>query len=458
MSELKIEQADVDDLPEPDFPQNEYIGGPAGTGKTYLVRERAERYAGVVLAATTGIAAVNLGEGVTTINSLLGFFDTASLRDSWSQGWLASRLMKLHRAGLRHIVLDEVSMLDAEQLTILTLALDELQGRLDDGTGDGLRGSGGKVGLTLTGDFCQLPPVKAPFAFTSDHWGRYEANKTILSKFWRQTDPEFLAALQDARRGLGSRAAEYFEPYFQFVQEPDYPSVTLLAKNDEVERYNALRLSKIQGAPIVWQSLRSGKEKGEWKLIPQMLSVKAGALVMILANEREYDAETGEPQEMIYANGDLGELLDDQGRVRLKRTGEEVQVFPVTRYNLEVPQPGRAKELKQQGKTLVLVCGNPSCKVCSGKRDGECRHAKYEVVGSITYMPVRLAYATTVHKSQGLTLDEVQVDFRDRFFETGGMLYVALSRVRSPKGLRLVGSADQFVKRCRVDDRVRGWV
>ena len=69
-----------------------------------------------------------------------------------------------------------------------------------------------------------------------------------------------------------------------------------------------------------------------------------------------------------------------------------------------------------------------------------------------------VAYATTVHKSQGLSLDNVQVMFGNHFFKTPGMLYVALSRSRSPEGLRLVGSAGQFVGRCTVNPVVRSWL
>jgi len=79
-------------------------------------------------------------------------------------------------------------------------------------------------------------------------------------------------------------------------------------------------------------------------------------------------------------------------------------------------------------------------------------------MGQIEYAPLRLAYASTVHKSQSLTLDRVQVDYRDHFFSSPGMLYVALSRCRTLEGLRLVGQQGTFASRCTVDERVRGWI
>lgn len=83
---------------------------------------------------------------------------------------------------------------------------------------------------------------------------------------------------------------------------------------------------------------------------------------------------------------------------------------------------------------------------------------KWEIAGWISYLPLRVAYASTVHKSQGLSLDRVQVNIRDAFFKTPSMLYVALSRARTKEGLRLVGSAVAFVERCTTDPRLKAWL
>lgn len=78
--------------------------------------------------------------------------------------------------------------------------------------------------------------------------------------------------------------------------------------------------------------------------------------------------------------------------------------------------------------------------------------------GAVRFYPLRLAYASTVHKSQGLTLDRVQIDFRDAFFASPSMLYVALSRAREAQGLRLVGTPEQFARRCQADPRAAPWI
>ena len=424
-----------------------FLGGGAGTGKTFLCREWAADTPGVVLTATTGIAAINLGG--QTINGLLGYYNTESLRDSYVAGFLGSRLNKLKQSGLRRIILDEVSMLDGEQLTILTKVLDELAGigygigidlddgeDLDDSDADPIH----PVGLTLVGDFAQLPPVKAPFAFESSEWSRYEANTRLLSEIRRQANPEFIMALRAARRGDGKTAAEYFASRMHPTNQDDFDGPTLLAKNDAVWRFNDLRLSALK-TPLVKYAAKKWMAEGrkapsEWQHIPDTLVMKEGALVMILANVKE------DERNFAYVNGDLGEFLAQEGDVavvRLKRNGREVKVLPVTRTVTIPLEVGRRKQLKAEGK-LDLIDG------------------RKEIVGSVTYMPLRLAWATTVHKSQGLSLDKVQVNINDRFFGTPGMVYVALSRARTAEGLRLVGSPAAFAARCSVDERVKPWL
>lgn len=366
--------------------------GPAGTGKTFFTKGWAaqEKRGSVVLAATTGIAAINLGEG-TTINSLLGFFDTASLRDAYVSGFLASRLSKLHKAGLRRICLDEVSMLDGEQLTILTRVLDELAGY---GYGIGVDVDTDydadatpeesdpeyPVKLTLIGDFCQLPPVKAPFAFESPEWERYAPYTKVLTEIRRQADKDYIEALMAVRRGDAAMALEYFGDRLEPLTDHHFDGPTLLARNEEVDRFNRLRMDALPTPKVSFTATRWGKQRGEWKLIPDTLLLKEGALVMILANAKDTLSE--DPHKFLYVNGDLGDLQSAEGDVayvKLRRTGEVVRVPKVTR-EVKIPlEVGRAKALKAEGH-------------------GDRIDGKWEITGAVTYMPLRLAYATTVHK------------------------------------------------------------
>ena len=125
--------------------------------------------------------------------------------------------------------------------------------------------------------------------------------------------------------------------------------------------------------------------------------------------------------------------------VRLQRTGEVEAVFPVSR-EVKVPcDAARRAKLRADGL-------------------GDRLDEEFEIVGGITYMPLRVAYATTVHKSQGLSLDAVQVNVRDPFFEAPGMLYVALSRARTPEGLRLVGSRAALLARTTCSHKLKEWL
>ena len=426
-----------------------FICGPAGTGKTFWAKALAAQSEGITLAATTGIAAVNLGEG-TTINSLLRYYDTNSLRDAFTGGWLESQLKRHRVAGLRRIVLDEVSMLDGDQLTILCRAIDNVN---QDRGGDDP-----DLGLVLVGDFAQLPVVgaldkipSACFAFESAEWARFHAATYGLTTIRRQVDQAFMEALQAVRRGDAARALEFFGPRLEQVTLPNFQGTTILAKNEAVGKFNSLLLDKVKGRPLEFPSARWGKLRPEWGGppkppaewgVPEVLRLKIGALVMILANRNI--AERGMPPEYLYVNGDLGEVVESEkgaATVVLQRTGEAVTVVPILRENLIPLEVGRRKALREEGHPERV------------SQDG-----KHEAIGACSYLPLRLAYASTVHKSQGLSLDAVQVNIRDHFFSTSGMLYVSLSRARTAEGLRIVGTPEGFRARCVVSDRIRPWL
>lgn len=412
--------------------------GSAGTGKTYLLKQwlREAELGTLTMVATTGIAAVNLGDA-TTINALLKYFDTHSLTELYTAGMLTMRLKKLRRAGLRRIILDELSMLDGNQLTVLVRAIDECNGEGYDF--DELAEADKDLpplGLTVCGDWCQLPPVKAPFAFESPEWGRFSIQK--LTKVWRQTDDRFVEALQAARRGDGAAAVEALEPCFTDHTDPHFEGPTLLATNEAVDRYNRLRMDHLDGREHSFRAVRDGEQRPEWKKnIPDLLTLKEGCLVMVLANRYDHEEER-----YLYVNGDLGtfEGVEDGGAlVTLQRTNQTERVGLLTREVTEPLEPGERKQLKAEGL-------------------GDRIREKAKVTGSITYMPLRVSYATSIHKSQGLSLDAVQVNLREPFMASPGMVYVALSRARTLEGLRLIGTPKTLVARCTVSEKVRGWI
>lgn len=402
----------------PEEPVFMYNGGTAGTGKTYNAIKRVEAYDDAKLCATTGIAAVNLG-GIT-INSLLQYGDTNGLRACYETGKLGALLKRLTNSGYYRLIVDEVSMMDGHQLDILVTAIEELNVWL---------GENGKrlFGMTLIGDFAQLPPIKAPFVFQRPTWGRFEPNITLLTEPRRQADGDFVRALQAVRRGDRPAAMAYFGPKLVQGSEDKFDGSTILATNAEVDRYNKLRMMDLHTPQEFFKSDRVGEQLSEWtKNIPDNIEMKAGALVMILANKNMKDFG------MIYANGDLGhyvkKLHENMAEVQLIRTGTSVMVESV---------------LKEKG----VATGHTGKKL-----------PREDVKGSIRYMPLRVAYATTCHKSQGLSLDRVQIMFHNKFWASPGMLYVALSRARTPQGLRLVGTPQQFEARINVNPEIRRWL
>lgn len=428
----------------------EYVCGPAGSGKTYLTREYAAAHRGTLLTATTGIAAINLGG--TTVNACLGFFDTKSLQESYTNGFLTARLGRLWKAGVRRLVVDEVSMLSGDQLTFLVKGVEEVNGRgyvlgkwdEEDET------EPPAMGLTLVGDFAQLPPVKEPFAWQSPEWPRFAEHTVTLREIRRQTDQAFVQALRQARVGNGVAVLEALRSQLHAQTDDQFEGPTLFAKNAEVDRYNWIRLSRVQGADLYFESRRDGDQRSEWGNpkkepstwgIPIRLHTKVGALVMILANERE---DGPPPQPFIYVNGDLGEVVGGDAYhalVRLQRNGREVEVTYTRREVLQPIDSARRKELRDQGQQGRIT-----------------ENGKFEITGWIEYLPLRTAYASTVHKSQGLSLDRIQVNIRDAFFKSPGMMYVALSRCRTKEGLRIVGSEAALIERCAADPRLAAWL
>ena len=335
-------------------------------------------------------------------------------------GRLDQAIRRLWEEGTRQIIIDEVSMMSGRQIDVICKGIDYFN---EEGQGFD---SGEPMGLTLIGDFCQLPPVaekEEGFAFEAKCWDRFAENTTILTEIKRQTDLEFIEALRAVRCGKGAEAVEFFKPYMDNRIDIDYEGSTIMSKNLEVDRFNERRLSRLSDGDMRFPSDRRDKQLPEWKRnIPQVFETKRNALVMVLSNKRDPESDA-----FLYVNGDLGYLRDADERgadVELMRTGEIVRVeYTVKKHG------GRNKE----GKWSTL---------------GTCRH-----------MPLRTAYATTCHKSQGLTVDRAQINLNGQFFGYGGMAYVALSRARTQEGLRvIVGRPETFVKRCKTNPKVTQWL
>lgn len=433
------EAGDVATKPAP-VPK-EFITGEAGTGKTFTVKQRVEDdpdYA--ALCASTGIAAVNLG--AVTVNSLLKYFDTASLFENYERGHLQASIAKIIRSGVKNIAIDECSMIPAQQLDIFVDAISKVNGR---------NSTPHPLGLVLIGDMCQLPPVKAEWIFKASVWPEFHANTTKLTKVWRQSDPEFLKAINALRRGDGQTAADILQKISTFAQvtHKEWDGTTLVGKNDQVDNHNFIRLTQMKGELYNIDSARWGKQAPEWgKFIPAKLQVKVGAYVMILTN----DVQSGS---FTYCNGDTGHIVGFEPgvvQVELKRTGEVVDIRKIHRTVTTREEPIDIKGTPVEDLPEASGGRAPFGEI-SFDPEREVWH-----IGGVRFMPLRLAWASTIHKSQGLSLDAVQIDLRNNFMAEPAMTYVGVSRCRTAQGLRLIGSPELLAKRCSVDPEVTPWL
>jgi ATP-dependent DNA helicase PIF1 len=436
--------------------------GAAGTGKTYNEKKRIQENPTYgILCATTGIAAINLG--ATTLNSVLKFFDTDSLRDRFNRGGLTSTLHRIGRK-VKKLVIDEVSMMDARQLDYIYQAMFQVNEFQDM--------ANAPMGIVLTGDFAQLPPIKAPWAFEADCWEHFERNTNTLTKVWRQDNPEFLEAVNAARSGRGTKCAEILKAIgVKFIpqQEARFKGTTIMSKNDQVDNFNFSALMDVPGDAFGLKTMTWGEQAGEWKNIPETLKLKENAYVMILSNDVSGS--------FLYANGDCGTIqqkdIDGTIWVKLARNEQVVPIRPIIRYRAMRGDDAEKSLIKTFGgvakdyeydKMEHVWCDGDCGLDMPGKRDGQWGKPSYNCpsgsfnVGAIKYYPLRLAYATTVHKSQGLTLDKCQIDCRDHFFGNPGMAYVALSRCRTPEGLVVVGTPEKLAERVKIEPKVKRWL
>lgn len=446
MSKIYTETEDIDlsfeneDAAIP--PRCSFLTGLAGTGKTYQVRELIAKDASEgVLCATTGIAAVNLG--TVTINSLLRYYDTDSLTNAFISGRLTTRLAQIAKA-YRNLYVDEVSMMAAEQLDVLYQAVREANRQKSV-----LKVQPEGLGIVIVGDVCQLPPINARWIFEADCWPEFEANTTRLTHNWRQAEGEFLNALNLLRAGSGEAGASTLATTaatFTNALDLNFPGTTIMSKNDEVDRYNWNALRNVKGEKFRVQSKRWYEPQpdarwppSEWKNVPEWLELKIGAYVMILANARQAGSENLE-----YANGDCGWVVARDAHsisIKLARNDRVVEVVPIQRHVTTVDyDDANCPRVPHWGKPWF-----------------DEKSERY-VIGTVKFMPLRLAWASTVHKSQGLTLDRVQLDIRNAFFGQPAMAYVALSRCRTAEGLRIVGTEGLLARRCRIDEKVKRWV
>lgn len=368
--------------------RNVFLSGDAGTGKSYVLNAfiKLSHNKKIIKCAPTGIAALNI-DGATLHRV---FKLQAGIQEPGD--YLKDPSKVLMTADI--IIIDEISMcrLDLFEYVINTILhmdnADEKQ-------------------IILVGDFYQLPPVidesekrvieyiwdKEYFGngypFNSKYWEMLNLESILLHNIVRQDDIEFARKLQDVRMGKSS-SAKWLEENSSLEEIPD--AIYLCARNDKANEINRKKTDEIISTPHIYQAKQMGSVFSTDKPTEDNLLLKVGMRIMTLANR---------PKEG-YVNGTTGIIssMDEDRLIMCTDSGEEVEVC---RYTWEIID----YEYVENG-------------------------IERKVVGKYTQMPVKVAYAVTIHKSQGQTYNAANIN---PFCNEAGQFYVAISRVKNIKNV-----------------------
>lgn len=375
---------------------NVYLTGAAGSGKTYTLRNYIsylkEHGIGTAITASTGIAATHLGG--MTIHSWSGLGIRDYMREEEIEELQERQYLWKRYENTKVLIIDEISMLHHFRFDLLDKVCRAF--KRNDIPFGGLQ-------VILCGDFFQLPPVTrlgelpAYFVYRSNVWQEMNLKICYISEQHRQSDMTFLSVLNDIRNNnVSEDTLAHLESRYMKELGGKISPTKLYTHNENVDRINDQELTNLKaGAEKTYLMTSRGKPGivetlKKTCLAPEKLVLKTGARVMFVKNN--FDKK--------YVNGTLGEVksFDDSG-------------FPIIKIgngSLIGAEP-QSWRIEENGKILA----------------------------EISQIPLRLAWAITVHKSQGMSLDAAEIDLSKSFVP--GMGYVALSRVRSLNGLRLVG-------------------
>jgi uncharacterized protein YpbB len=400
-----------------------FLTGKAGTGKTTLLREIIETtHKNTVVVAPTGIAALNAG-GVT-IHSMFqlpfgGFIPDNSAPDfSESTKFETKATLRRHfkMSGLKKsvirnmelLIIDEVSMLRADLLDAMDFMMQTVRKRIQ---------PFGGVQVLFIGDLLQLPPVirddewrtlknhyKGKFFFHSHVVQQNPPLYIELDKIFRQTDDAFISVLNNLRNNQISKEDittlnQYVQPNFDLKANKGY--ITLTTHNAKADAMNTEALESLEGKESSYFPEITGDFPDKIYPVDEVLRLKEGTQIMFVKNDLSFDKK--------YFNGKMGVIKSLSSKEILVHFPEENKTIEIEKYewqNIRYKVNDTTKEIEE------------------------------EVLGTFVHYPIKLAWAITVHKSQGLTFDKAALDVSHVFLP--GQAYVALSRLRSLNGLILL--------------------
>ena len=385
-----------------------FLTGKAGTGKTTFLRNlAANTYKRMVIVAPTGVAAINAG-GVT-IHSFFQLPFGPIVPDGQSLSLVSNKISKTKLKIIRSLdllVIDEISMVRADLLDAVDAVLRKVRRSSD---------AFGGVQLLMIGDIQQLAPVarqnewellqpyyKSVYFFDSHVLRNNPYICVELNHIYRQNDEDFISILNQVRNNkLDKKSADLlnqrFIPDFNPKDKDGY--ITLTTHNSQADEINEQKLKEIKSKTLTFEAEINGIFPENAYPTKEILELKVGAQVMFVKNDPSPEKE--------YYNGRIGKIISynkDEGLV-VQCDNDIINVTPVQWQNFEYTLNEKTNEIEEKE------------------------------IGSFTQIPLRTAWAITIHKSQGLTFDKVILNAEMAF--THGQVYVALSRCTSLKGLVL---------------------
>lgn len=400
-----------------------FLTGKAGTGKTTLLKHVLEQtHKNVVVVAPTGIAALNAG-GVTIHSMFQLPLETFLPQDYW--GASSESKMFVTPKTLRNqfrmsaekqrvirrmdvLIIDEVSMLRADTLDALELTMRRVRGN---------NSSFGGVQVVFIGDLMQLPPVTKPeeeevlslfyksaYFFDATCLLKHAPLYIELKKIFRQDEPEFIELLNRLRNSSLTQAdaillQKYYQPSFSLSENPG--TIYLTTHNYKAARVNESSLNALRQTKFVYSADIQGDFPEKIFPVDANMELKIGAQVMFTRNDTDFEKR--------YYNGKIGTVAYlDEETVKV-RTHDDNKLITVDKHEWENVK----YSINEETKFVQSI-----------------------VIGTFVQYPLRLAWAITIHKSQGLTFTKAALDVEDVF--QSGQAYVAFSRLRSLSGLVLL--------------------
>lgn len=396
--------------------QNVFMTGSAGTGKTYVLRQfinyLKERRIYPTVVAPTGIAASHLKGQTVHSFFALGIRETLDIGDIGQL--LEKKYLQTRFSKLKLLIIDEVSMISPEVFTTMNIILQAF--RQNDEPFGGVQ-------VVVSGDFFQLPPIsKTPkekrFAWQSAVWKALDFQTCYLQEKFRQNDDQLIGVLDEIRSGkVTALSHQIFEQRWHKTLSSEFEPTKLYTHNMDVDRINHEALGKLEGKEKLFVHESKGSEKNITKvfktsLVLEALTLKKDAVVIFIKNNTEEG----------YVNGTTGVVIGFSS----------IDNLPIVR-TIE----GRKIKLEREDWNIENDSGS--------------------IVATVSQVPLRLAWAITIHKSQGMTLDNAEIDL-SKTFEVG-QGYVALSRLKNIEGLRLMGINEMALRVdpliLHIDDRIK---